>query len=417
MKKIFFFAAMAAVALASCSNDEVVQTTQTSPANEISFRPFINNVTRAADITDGTASTDLQGLGFWVTAIHKKDATTTTYFDNVQFTWTSTSSTYNSVTKYYWPADGTLDFFAYAPTDEGNDQITRDGTDYKKFTVTPSTTIANQVDLVYANTDAKTKTGTYTPEGGSETTYGARGVPLNFRHTGSKIVVKVKNSEDNNLVFEITGMKIVNVDGTAVFEYDKAGTDVTTDTKNDKQLVIGDWSDNTTYTASYSTPNTFVLNTINTQKTTAQFLNSAGVTGDAASVTEDESINMILIPQTTPNTTSSYSNSAEGSSYTGSYIALKMVIKNKGTNIVVADASQDVSSKNKWAMWPVKFTWVPGKKYTYTIDLANGGYWELNDDDNEDLDPILENALIKFVDVTVDDWSAETESVVTGPTL
>lgn len=425
MKKNFFIAAVAALALASCSNDEVVQSAQTSPENAIAFRTLMGNVTRAADQT----ATTLQAgdAGFFVTAMYKAtaEATASTYFDDVQFTYDTSSNTYNSEKKYYWPASGTLDFFAYAPEiPSTSPQVSR--TDYTTFVVTPSTTVSQQVDLIYANTDAKTKGGAYTPAGTSTaSTFGAAGVPLNFRHTGSKIVVKVKNSENNNLTFEITGMKIVNVDGEATFEYDKVSTDGTTDGENDTQLVIGDWSDNTNaQTVTYST--TLTTNTINSQVTTAQFLNSSGVAG-GVTPTEDESVNMILIPQTTPNTGTEYDSNADAASYTGSYIALKMVIKNGDTGVVVADASQDnVSSKNKWAMWPVKFEWVPGKKYTYVIDLANGGYWEINDDTDADLDPILDNALIKFVDVTVDDWSdydydgsaAGTQPIpVDGPTL
>ena len=47
--------------------------------------------------------------------------------------------------------------------------------------------------------------------------------------------------------------------------------------------------------------------------------------------------------------------------------------------------------------------WTRGYKYTYTIDLAGGGYEEKNgDDSDEDLDPVLENQEIFFVDCTVD---------------
>ena len=49
-------------------------------------------------------------------------------------------------------------------------------------------------------------------------------------------------------------------------------------------------------------------------------------------------------------------------------------------------------------------------KYTYTIDLAGGGYFETNQDTNEDLDPIFENAVIKFVSVTVDAWDTDTNN-------
>lgn len=411
MKKTLFLLATAAIALASCSSDDTIaENMSLGTADQISFRTFVQGATRAADIT--TSNLNAENGKFYATAIHKKDATTTTYFDNVEFVYNTTNQTFNSATKYYWPAEGTLDFFAYAPTEEGNAQLTR--TDYKTFVVTPSATVANQLDLVFANTDAKTKGGAFTPNGGSETTYGAAGIPINFRHAQSKIVVKVKNSETSNLKFEITGMKIVNVDGSATFTYNDLAKDATPtpgdgNTDGSGTLIVGDWTGNTdAYTTSYTT--SFTTNTISTKQESSLFLNASGTIG-----TEDESLHMILIPQTTADATTSYSEATEAAPYSGSYIALKLVIKDATNDIVIADASQDVSSKNKWAMWPVKFAWEPGKKYTYTIDLAGGGYWELNDDTDEELDQILENALIKFVQVTVDTWSAQAESTVTFP--
>lgn len=400
---------MAAVALASCSNDETVAEYQ---GEAISFRPFVNNVTRAADITDGSAATDLQGLGFWVTAIHS--AANTTYINDQHFTWDGTSSTYTSTPKYYWPATGTLEFFAYAPTAVSNAQLSK--TSHLAFTVTPSQTIAQQIDLVYANTDGKTKTGTYT-KGDDTKQFGADGVPLNFRHTGSKIVIKVKNSVENNLKFEITGWKLANVDGQATFTYNNAAVassgDETTDTKNAKQLLYEDWSNNTVAVeteVSYTSAD-ITANVIDKQQTTAYYLKSTGgtVSGETTTLSsevanEDQSLNMILIPQRTSATTQYSGAATNDAATTGSYIALKMVIKNSSDDVVIADASTTVGEHTKWAMWPVAFTWDPGKKYTYTIDLAGGGYWEINDDTDQALDPILENAEIKFVDVTVDNW-------------
>ena len=60
---------------------------------------------------------------------------------------------------------------------------------------------------------------------------------------------------------------------------------------------------------------------------------------------------------------------------------------------------------------------MPGKKYTYTIDLAGGGYYETNQSEttvDEDLDPILGDAVIKFVTVTVDDWGPAVDTPVSG---
>jgi hypothetical protein len=401
MKKIYFFAALAAVALASCSNDE---TTAEYKGEVISFRPLMGNVTRAADQTVSTLQ--VANKGFFVTAIHSVGSTT--YINDQQFTWSDPN--YVSTPKYYWPAEGTLEFFAYAPTAVSNDQLSK--TNYTTFTVTPSATIAEQIDFIYANTNGKSKTGAYTPVGGTASTYGAAGVPLNFRHTGAKIVVKVKNSVDNNLKFEITGWKLVNVDGSATFTYNNTATtgDETTDGKDSKQLLYTDWTGNADAQTVAYTSATFSANTVDKQLTTSKYLSSTAGDGSA----EDQSLNMILIPQQTTAAAKYSAASSNAAVTTGSYIALQMVIKNSSDNVVIADASTTVSSHTKWAMWPVAFNWVPGKKYTYTIDLAGGGYWEINDDTDDDLDPILENAEIKFVDVTVDNWIDAEGINVTG---
>ena len=397
MKKSFILLAAAALTLVACNKTVTVAENE---GDAISFRPLMSGVTKAADITaDG-----LHSSGFFVTAYHKVgEAAPVEYFDNVAFTWVEASSTYTSAKKYYWPSAGTLDFYAYAPTAVDNAQLTR--TDYKTFTVAPSATVAAQMDLVYANTDGKSKTGEYT-----SSTFGAAGVPLNFRHAESKIIVKVKNSVVNDLKFEITQVKIANVDNSAVFTYNDTPStgDDNTDGNGSNQLKVGDWTDNTTYTSSFTTA-TLNTNTVSGQITSGQFLNGNGTLN-----TEDQNLHMILIPQTTPDATGTYASEAANAAYSGSYIALKMVIKQAGSEIVIADATAD----NKWAMWPVKFTWAPGKQYTYTIDLANGGYWETNQTSTDsNLDPILDNAVIKFVSVTVDNWSDADGIDVAGPTL
>lgn len=412
MKKNLFILAVAGLALASCSSDETIASQATSQANEISFRPFVAGTTRAADQSFTEATTDKT---FKVTAF-QTGAETNKYINGVVYT--SDGTVFKSTQPYYWPKDYNLDFFAYTPNDGASGQIAEVTSDdpnigYKKFTVTPSTTVSSQADLVFANTDNWGKYETGTPVGHVIPT--ATGVTINFRHAGAKIRVKVKNT-NQTLKFDVSGWKLANVDGTAVYSYTGC-TDAETDTdgQDAKQLKIGDWSgNNDAQTVDYST--SFVTaNVIPANETTDKFLNSSSST--TASATTDESLNMILIPQATtavPVTDGYDAKTADSPISSGSYLALKMVIKNATNDGVVADATNN----GKWAIWPVAFNWVPGKCYTYTIDLAGGGYWEANidgsDTDDRNLDPILEGAEIKFVTVTVDAWSEETAVPVSG---
>ena len=370
MKRNLFILGIAALAFAACSNDEVVETAATSESNAISFRPLMNNVTRASDVTETT----LQTSGFVVTAVNHGSDPETRYFYGVSFTWNDPA--YTSATKYYWPETGSLDFYAYAPA--GNAQVTYPTSpDYTVFTVTPSSTVTEQVDLVYANTNEKTKATS------------ASGVALNFRHTESKIAIKVKNTS-TDLEFDVTGWKVGYLSGSGTFTYSGSNTD----SKNSAQLASGMWGSLATASADTKYENTFSSQTIPANTTS-----ETEITG---------STEMILVPQS-QNAATAYANSGtatNGDKVDGSYIALQMTVKSAANGATLVS--------NCWAIWPVSFNWEPGKKYTYIVDLAGGGYHETNADTNADLDPVLEGTEIKFVSVTVDDWS--TTSNINVPT-
>ena len=367
MKKRLFFLPMVAIMMAACSSNETIEVNE-NKGDLISFRPIVKGVTRAADADLSSDATSFNVEAF------NTGTTTSPYFSDV--TYTNTSGTFTSATKYYWPTNN-LDFYAYSPISSG--QVVK--TNYKTFTITPSATVSEQVDFIYANTNNKGKGST-----GEVTT-------LNFRHAGAKIAVKVKNSAPN-LKFEISGWKLGYLDNTATFTYGDANTD----TKDGAQLAFTDWSDNATQSADNTYSTTFTANPIAASQSTAKFLASAGTSSEST----DESLNMILIPQTLTAATA-YADATAGAKPNGSYIALKMVIKN---NTTAGETVADATTAGKWAIWPIGgYNWEPGKKYTYTIDLAGGGYYETNQDSDTDLDPILEGAEIKFASVTVDGWT------------
>jgi hypothetical protein len=405
MKKNLFILGFAALAFAACSNDEVVEVNQ---GNAINFRTFVGGVTRASDITTSNLSS------FKAYAI--VNGTSNTYFAEDEFT--KSSSTFSSASSHYWPSSGALDFYAYAPST--NTQLTGHSSETLGFTVTPSTTISEQVDLVVANTNNKSKDGVYN----STKHYGADGIPLNFRHAESKVVVKFKNGQAN-MKIDVQAFKIVNVDGEATYTYTTANN-TSTDGNNGEPasagttLSVSDWSDNTTYTASYTaTPDE--TNQLAPSTTTAVYLQDNGT----ATTTANEDLSMILIPQTTT-AVAAYTGSAvnDGLEANKSYIAVKMIIRNNdslddgtggGTPNTNGTILANCTGDGNWAIWPVAFTWVPGKKYIYTIDLGDGGYWEKEQVAGDSvLDKVLEGAVIKFVNVTVDEWD-NSESTVTFP--
>ena len=367
MKKNLFILAVAGLALASCSSDETIASQATSQANEISFRAFNNGMTRAADAHFNVANDQ-----FKVTAF-PQGTTTTAYFSNVIFK-TADGSTFTSTGgKYYWPNSTNLDFYAWAPAGQSDN--------YASIPVTVASEAASQIDLVYGKTLdwGKVALQTGTDAGHRIDGSSVQGVTINFRHAESKVVIKLQNS-NSNLKITASNVTIGNVSGSGTF----AIAETHTDTK-DAATIAGGWSSLGAATASYS------------QDITPAVFSTATQAG----------VDMILIPQTLTNAGvyNKTGSAAVGDPFNGAYITVKLKIQNSADDNYIVGKASGVD-EYVTALFPLPATaWAPGKKYTYTVDLAGGGYYPTNHDTNEDLDPILEGAEIKFVTVTVDNWT------------
>lgn len=343
MKKKLLILAVAGFALASCSNDETVASQVNTGANEISFRTNVNGVTRAADIT---SASDLKSFKVYA---FETSTTSTAYINNVEFVG---PTTYSSTQKYYWP-NYNLDFYAWSANSvaHGNRNTNVTPTDYHTFAVTADATAGNQADFIYA-----VKTNVANPNGAV--------TALSFAHQESKIILKVKNSADN-LDFNITAWKIVYPDnvGTVTF----ASTTPT-------------WSANTDQSVSNVFTSDFSTSSVDISAQTAE----------ASQVGETQ----IMIPQDITKPTA-YTGAA-GTNIAGPYIAVQYT----------ASISSTSYQAQVWGCWPIPTTtWAAGTQYTYTIDIADGGYFETNQDADTGLDPILANNVIKFASVTVSSWT------------
>ena len=355
MKKKLFFAALAVVALASCTNEEILEVNK---GEAISFRSIVSGNTRAADKTSFVAN---DAFNVWATYGSGN------YFkQDYKFNGTDWRST---ATAYYWPASvnasNSMTFDAIYPT-----SITR--TEAATFSYTIQEAAADQLDVLYAKHVSTTKQTT--------------GVPLNFRHTLSQIVVNTKNTS-KTLEFVITGLKVAFVNKAGTFTY--TGNDATdTQNANLAQTVWTATDGTATATSAFT-----------------QLLTSSTVAPEATATALGAS--WILLPQNQAKATA-YT-TATTSAMAGAYLAVKMQIQNATDHSVVAT--------DQWCCFPIAIAWNPGYKYTYTIDLAGGGYKEQNDGETEDdghetdLDPVLDNAEIFFVNCTIDTWDETTEDV------
>lgn len=358
MKKNSVWMIAALSMLTSCNMDEIVDHQGDLP---FQFRTVIENQTRATSYTTSSLTS------FGATA-YVGGSTSAYAMENVEFSNGGTSTVYRVVgdTKYYWPKDDDVWFYAYAPKASATNGITYN--DELDIEIEPLADTDSQVDLIYAATK------------GNKTDDAMNGVILNFRHTMSKIQIKVKDSS-SDLKFNVTGWKIAGVDGAAVFSFDDQSLTSTPAAGSQNTFDRSMWQDNDdSYTASYS-------KTVTTKNVTS--VNGTwGVLDGSA----------ILIPQNAPKATAYSGSDPSNNPLNGAYIAIEYQ--------AFDGAGQALSAAGTWGCWPVNMIWEPGFRYIYNIDLAELGYSETGKDD---LVPVIEDfdIEVKFVDVTVDAWQPE----------
>lgn len=214
MKKQFLFVAVAALAMASCSEDEQMAVNHGAA---IDFRGAM--ATRATETTTANLN------DIFVTAL---DATGANFFTDVQFT-KDVANTFNSATSYYWPSDDSqLNFFAYAPssTDLGGTlTITNAAKTLAGFS--PATTITDQKDFVSCQANGKKSLNEST------------GVGLTFKHQLSQIEIQAKNTS-SAYVYKVVAVRIGQPKSDGTFDF---GTEAWTLGANKANYTVADFAD------------------------------------------------------------------------------------------------------------------------------------------------------------------------------
>ena len=307
-KKIFLFA-MAAIAMASCSNDETLDINQ---GKGIGFRISADKATRGIE----TKTDNLKEI--YVTAVDANDAN---LFKDLLFS-EGEGGIFSSNPLYYWPGDGSnLTFHAYAPAAEKiGATVTTGATNNKVENFSPAEEINDQIDLVYV-----TATGNKTNE--------AEGVTLKFDHMLSQISIKAKNTNEG-YIYKVAGVKI----GQPV---SKGSLDFTTK----------DWTW-TQEKAIYA----------ETYKESAKTLNA-----NAQSLMKTEGNHAMLIPQqlTKWNIAEDPTNAKKGA-----YLSVLVNITTKdGAQVYPSEGNEEDYA---WAAVAIDTEWKPGSHYVYTLDFSEG---------------------------------------------
>lgn len=384
--------AVAALGFAACANDETTAVNEKlAESNAISFRPNVGANMRTANDKGEKASFE-SGDKISVYA----DYASSKYF---QENFTSNGTTFTSLPPYYWPADiadadgKRVTFTAIWGPALTSPALTI-GSEAGNFTgYEPATLAANQEDILIAKHVSTSKESP---------------VRMNFRHALSQIIVKAKNS-NANLKVTIAGVRIGYIKKASISFTYSGGV---TDTQNDGNVPQGDWNlvdfAGSTKAKDYLYDQTVSL-TLTGQVNAGQALTSYAP--------------WLLLPQnmtkadTDEDGTPNYATPKNGTKgiadpdFAGAYIALLMTIENyNGTSANGTIVSQ------QWCYWPITQDWTPGYKYTYTIDVAGGGYEPEDTDNDGEGDPVLDGAVITFdaVNCTIDAWD-ETAVPVPAP--
>ena len=189
MKKSLFFAAMACIAFAGCTEDEVT-TGNSNQEREICFTsPYVGKTTRTVyqEMDNPYATTEnFNVFGVWHTGTFAGWSTASLYMDNAETAYYDTYNGWRANGRYYWPKNGYLTFAAYSPTAAASAStgITYDNEGLHIVGFQVANDNKNHIDLMYSKRSYnKKKTDTDT----NNTNEPYDQVDIDFQHALSSI--------------------------------------------------------------------------------------------------------------------------------------------------------------------------------------------------------------------------------------
>lgn len=314
-----FCVALASLVLAtSCSQDDL-QTAKFSqntinPNVELGGQPISTfAAAKGKAVKSRAVETTITNLGsFTMNAFQDGE---TNYMNNVEYTTSDNGSSWTTAAgKFFWPVEGDLHLYGYAPAAPGTSGTFKIDKDAQTLTdFVPFETAAAQQDFVYAKST------------GNNATNGTTGVELNFQHALTEISVAAKNSNTAYTV-KVTGVKLGNVKTKGTFTFPSIANSAASWTLSDVAEDVGSYE---------------------TTWSTATELSSSVSTLDEANVA------FMLLPQ-------QLEKSEKASEK--AYLALKVNITMQGGKVI----------RDGWAYIGLNTNWEMGKHYAYTLDFSDG---------------------------------------------
>lgn len=323
MKKILLVA-LAAITLASCAKNEVVELNE---GNAISFRAWTANAGRVVPTTSESIKAD----GFTVWAY--TETSEVLYMDALPVTWQTSKWDYTP--HKFWPAES-LHFYAVSPSTKAG--LVQDAADKVQVVdFVQELAAGSQTDLLYA---------VRLDEDRQETA-----VPMQFDHALSQISFKAYNTNT-----AAQGIEVI-IEGISVDNVNKKGTftlpiDVETDATNKAATAL-----QTAWDVTAAEFDEFV----------SAVVTPAPLTGTSTEITT-EAGRLLLIPQTV----AAWDPAVPTGD--GARFLVNCTVKDLTSDIYLWAVDASTGGAKQLAI-PFDANWDPGKHYIYTFIFGEGaGY-------------------------------------------
>lgn len=211
MKKSLFIMALGAIALTSCSQDEIIEVKQ----DAIGFSVATENASRATTIT----TSDVEK--FKVYAYVEENDVETEYFEEIA---SKDGNIFKPDNVYYWPQAEVKFCSLYPETMELN--VNKQIEDYQVVNFDTY----HDVDLLYSVATAQRGVDNVTSTGTAA---------INFRHALSKVEFKFENSALYGLDIKINSIAVMNINNKATYTLPDTETEAST---GDGTEVRGEWA-------------------------------------------------------------------------------------------------------------------------------------------------------------------------------
>ena len=203
--RLAFYVLIAQLVLSGCAG-EGVEETSSSSSSEINFDAYLGrNASTRSEVTDNIHLKGTEGnSGFGVFARYKhtnEENSSLMLMNNERVTWNKDQKHWEYTNTRYWPSEGSVDFYAFAPYSDQPKLVSPPNKNEPNPTCIYFPSNVSPVDLVWANAKDQTKTN--------------EPVKFTFKHALARLSFDITANqilEKNGAVIKVKEVKLYGAD-------------------------------------------------------------------------------------------------------------------------------------------------------------------------------------------------------------